>query len=717
MENRKYVKLPIDLGSIKKKFFLGLSRREFFAFLTGGAMGIIPFFVVKSFLGVVCGVFALVLFAAPAVVAGLYHKQGIFAEQLLKIWLQYKKKPKLLVYKAYNTAYIMSLQHTVRSLERKLRMSDKGKIILSKEEKKAIKARISEVKSTLSQPSTQNSIPFSDMTKDGICIVPGSYFGKGIKLNYYTKSIRFGDINYQLVGDEEQTNIFSRYCDIMNYFDSSVHFQLTFESRKRDNEVLVKKLVIPPQEDNFNNIRKEYSDMLVSKLTEGDNGNELVKFLTFGVSAKNIREARNKLNSLSAEIIRLFEKADVEAWTLNGEERLSVLYRALNPYRRNRFLFNWDYMRKIGSSPKDYIAPSSLDFSTKRDFKMGDCYGSVMCISLLANELSDRILFEFLEQNQLLCLNIHVEPFDLLDGQNLVKNDLLNLKMQKVDKQQKLYREGGDIENIPLNMQENIDELAELYKDVKSKDERLFNITLTVRTYAKNEKQLKQYTETLRRLTQNKSCMLFPLDYQQENALCASLPLGVNKIPNMRILHTSSLAVFVPFTSVELFHIDSLRASYYGINSLTRNMIIADKSRLKNPNSLLLGTPGAGKSFAGKREIIDVFLRTNDDICISDPEGEYFPTVEALEGQVIRLYANSEDFLNPMDIIIDKDLNAEDDPIPDKIEYIISIMELIVGGREGLTSTERSMIDRCAGRIYKDFLNDNPTAEKMPILQ
>jgi len=496
----------------------------------------------------------------------------------------------------------------------------KPAIPLSKEEKKAIKKRISEINAVYGERSVQNVIPYSDMTKDGICVVPKRYFGKSERKNFYSKMMKFGGINYRLAANDDQSNIFGAYSEILNYFDDEVWFQLTFENRKRDNKLLLKQLIVEKQADEFDEIRNEYSDMLCSKLTEGDNVNELVKFITFGVFAKNTGEARTKLNLLAGEVISLFKRSKVEAEPVSGEERLSVLYRALNPYKAEPFLFDWDYCRKIGSNTKDYISPPSMYFE-KNNFEIGDCYGQAVSVSLIASEIKDRILYDFLDENQLFCVNIHVKPFDILTGQKLVQNALLNVKAMKSDKLQKQAAAGMFGGELPGGMQESIDELTELLQELKSKDEKLFQISLTIRAYAKTKKGMKGQQDLLRRICQKNSCILIPCDYSQEDVLCASLPLGVSKILNKRAVHTSGLAAFMPFTSRELFHIHRPRASYYGINALTHNMILVDKSTLKNPNSLFPGTPGAGKSFAVKREAADVFLKTLDDIFICDPEG------------------------------------------------------------------------------------------------
>ena len=191
----------------------------------------------------------------------------------------------------------------------------------------------------------------------------------------------------------------------------------------------------------------------------------------------------------------------------------------------------------------------------------------------------------------------------------------------------------------------------------------------------------------------------------------SSLPLANNLVPIKRALTTTSTAIFVPFTTQELFmEGDSL---YYGLNAVSNNMIMADRKQLKNPNGLILGTPGSGKSFSAKREITNVFFTTTDDIIVADPEGEYYPLVEALGGQVIHISSTSKDYINPMDI----NLNYADDdnPLGMKSDFILSLCELIMGARDGMEPEEKSVIDRCLPLVYQKYLND-PKPENMPTL-
>lgn len=577
---------------------------------------------------------------------------------------------------------------------------------LTKEEKKILSARMAEIKAEGKIKGTvQNTIPYNVMYRDGICEVSE---------NFYSMTVQFFDANYSIAEFDEQNNIFDKYCDIINLFDNTIRFQLTFENQNRSKDKLMKTVQIPQQNDEFNDIRKEYSSMLTDKLLKGSNGQSSRKFLTFGIEAASYKSARAKLFGIKNDVIKGFKAFGVDAKALDGKEKLETLYYSLNPYSNQSFVFDWDAMLHAGMDTKDFICPKSFKFN-KQDFENGNAYGAVWGLNILAGELSDEILRNFLEMQNLFCVNLHIEPLDQIDALKFVKKKLTNVEQMKIDEQKKASQSGYDPDILPPQIKMYIDDIEKLLADLNSKNERLFHISISLRAYAKSKKDLKLQAEMLKRICQKNNCTMFPYDYRQEQTLVSTLPLCYNDIPVSREMHTSGIAIFVPFTTKELFQ--DGQATYYGVNTLSGNMIRANRSRLKNPNGLILGTPGSGKSFSVKREILDCFLTTTDDIIVCDPEGEYFPLVQALHGQLIRIASNSEQHINPMDISIDDYLFENPmEIIADKSDFLISLCEIIVGGRYDLSSEERSVIDKCVQRIYKDFIESKPTAEKMPLL-
>ena len=542
------------------------------------------------------------------------------------------------------------------------------------------------------------------MWPDGICRVnPG----------YFTKTIQFQDINYQLNQNEDKTAIFEGWCDFLNYFDSSVKFQLSFMNMAANKDTYGKSIVIPPQGDDFDNIRQEYTEMLRSQLARGNNGLIKTKYLTFGVEAANIKAAKPRLDRIETDILNNFKRLGVAAAPMNGKERLALMHGMFHMDEQQDFNFSWDWLAPSGLSVKDFIAPTSFEFRNGKNFRVGKKYGAVSFLQILAPELNDRMLADFLDMESSLIVSMHIQSVDQTKAIKTIKRKITDLDKMKIEEQKKAVRSGYDMDIIPSDLATYGNEAKKLLQDLQSRNERMFMLTFLVFNTANSKQQLDNNIFQASSIAQKYNCQLARLDFQQEEGLMSSLPLGQNLIEIQRGLTTSSVAIFVPFTTQELFQNGS-EALYCGINALSNNLIMVDRKLLKNPNGLILGTPGSGKSFSAKREIANVFLVTDDDIIICDPEAEYGPLVERLHGQVIRISPTSPHYINPMDL----NLNYSDDenPLSLKSDFILSLCELIVGGKEGLQPVEKTVIDRCVRLVYRDYLAD-PKPENMPILE
>ena len=550
--------------------------------------------------------------------------------------------------------------------------------------------------------SAQKSVPYREMARDGICRVQDKY---------YSKTIRFYDINYQLAQNEDKNAIFENWCDFLNYFDSSIHFQLSFINHHSNMKEFESVIQIKPRHDAFDDVRMEYAQMLKNQLAKGNNGLVRTKYITFGVEAENIREAKPKLERIETDILNNFKVLGVSAYPLDGRERLQIMYETFNPEEKVPFQFSFDQVMRSGMGTKDFIAPTSFLFKNGKDFMMGNTIGAVSYLQILAPELTDRMLAEFLDMDRNLIVNLHIQSLDQMKAIKLVKSKVTDINRMKIEEQKKAVRSGYDMDIIPSDLNTYGGEAKRLLEDLQSRNERMFLVTIVFLNTAKTKQELDNAVFQTAGIAQKYNCSLRRLDYMQEPGLMSSLPLGLNLIPIKRALTTTSTAIFVPFTTQELFM--EGESLYYGLNALSNNMIMVDRKKLKNPNGLILGTPGSGKSFSAKREITNAFFVTQDDIIIGDPEGEYYPLVNALGGQVIHISPTSHDYINPMDINLD--YSDDDNPLGFKSDFILSLCELIMGSRNGIEAEEKSVIDRCLPLVYQKYF-EQPIPENMPIL-
>ena len=713
---------------------------------------------------------------------------------------------------------------------------------LSRADRRQIEAAIARANRTdRKEKSAQDSIPYERMWPDGICRVADGH---------YTKTIQFQDINYQLSQNEDKTAIFEGWCDFLNYFDSSIQFQLSFLNLAASEETFARAINIPLQGDDFDSIRVEYTTMLQNQLARGNNGLIKTKYLTFGIDADSLKAAKPRLERIETDILNNFKRLGVAAEALDGKARLAQLHGIFHMDEQVPFRFEWEWLAPSGLSTKDFIAPSGFEFRTGKQFRMGKKYGAVSFLQILAPELNDRMLADFLDMESSLIVSLHIQSVDQIKAIKTVKRKITDLDKSKIEEQKKAVRAGYDMDIIPSDLATYGAEAKKLLQDLQSRNERMFLVTFLVLNTADNPRQLDNNVFQASSIAQKYNCQLTRLDFQQEEGLMSCLPLGLNQIEIQRGLTTSSTAIFVPFTTQELFQ-SGKEALYYGINALSNNLIMVDRKLLKNPNGLILGTPGcfdgktrilladgstpsfaelveagitetmvkaydydtgeivdarakdiriekyvdelkvieledgtrlcctdthlimdadgqfikankiidgqrlsgghvavrvafqrlpekvpvydltvpkygnfllanglivhnSGKSFSAKREIANCFLLTNDDIIICDPEAEYAPLVERLHGQVIKISPTSSNYINPMDLNLD--YSDDESPLSLKSDFILSLCELIVGGKEGLQPVQKTIIDRCVRLVYQDYLND-PRPENMPILE
>lgn len=572
---------------------------------------------------------------------------------------------------------------------------------LTRAQRREIDAVIKKYKGDGKPHTAQASIPYEAMYPDGVCRVSPGVF---------SKCIAFEDVSYQLAQPETRTAIFEHLCDLYNYVDASIHVQFSFLNRKVDPEQYAKSFEIAPQGDDFDDIRAEYTGILQRQLAGGNNGIVKTKYMTYTIEADNLKAARARLNRIGLDLLGYFKTMGAVAHVMNGKERLCLLHGVFHP-DGELFNFDWKWLAPSGLSTKDFVAPSSLCFGNAKTFGMGGKYGAVSFLQILAPELSDEMLADFLNTESGILLNLHVQAIDQTQAIKTIKRKITDLDAMKIAEQKKAVRSGYDMDILPSDLATYGEDAKKLLTKLQTRNERLFMLTFLVLNVADSRQKLGNDVFQAAGVAQKYNCSLVRLDYQQEQGLASSLPLGVNQIKIQRGLTTSSVAVFVPFVTQELFQGGA--AMYYGVNAKSNNMIMLDRKRARCPNGLRLGTPGSGKSMSCKSEIVSIFLCTADDIFICDPEAEYYPLVKRLHGQVIKLSPTSKDYVNPLDINLN--YSEDDNPLALKSDFVLSFCELVMGGKNGLEPIEKTVIDRAVQVIYRPYLAD-PRPENMPIL-
>ena len=353
---------------------------------------------------------------------------------------------------------------------------------LTKAERRQIDAAIANAKrQDKRHKSAQDSIPFERMFPDGICRVEG---------HYYTKTVQFQDINYQLNQNEDKTAIFDGWCDFLNYFDSSVKFELSFLNAAANRDTWTERIAIPLKGDTHDGIRREYSQMLQKQLEAGNNGLIKTKYLTFGIEAETLKSAKPRLERIEADVLNNFKRLGVQAEPLNGKQRLALLHGIFHMDEQLPFSFSWDWLAPTGLSVKDFIAPSSFSFPDGRTFTMGRKMGRVSFLQILAPELNDRMLADFLDMESSLIVTMHVQSVDQVKAIKTIKRKITDLQKMTIEEQKKAVRSGYDMEIIPSDLATYGNEAKKLLQDLQSRNERMFLLTFLVLNVAETKQQL-----------------------------------------------------------------------------------------------------------------------------------------------------------------------------------------------------------------------------------
>lgn len=569
---------------------------------------------------------------------------------------------------------------------------------LEKKDKQQQLKRKKALKSRKIPRSSQNTVRYERMYEDGICeVLPG----------FFSKTFQISDINYQIARRDDQIGIFSRYCEVLNYCDPSLYLQITITNTQITDEEFKDKIFIDFKDDDFDQYRKELNSMLEEKALEGQNRIIRQKYITFAAFSSSYKSAVGHLARYEADLMGLFKSLGCEVRSLSGLERLNLLQKALRP--GETFNFSYDQLLESNLTTKNFICPVSFDFSDKSSYGFGDNVGQTIMLRDLPADLSDELISDLADLPINMSINIHINSVEQTDALDLVKRKISFMEQQKIDEQKKAIKSGYDPDMLPHELKYSLAEGEQLLDDLQNKNQRMFKVTLIVNSYADDYDSLADSIFQIMSTARKKNCKMAFLDYQQEDAMNSSLPLGMNYLPVHRTLTTASTAIFIPFTTQELFHTNG---SYYGQNAISKGMIFLDRKLLSSPNGMILGTPGSGKSFAAKREIIFTYAKNpNDDVIIIDPEREYTALGEAVGGEIIHISAGSNAHINPMDI--NMDYSDDESPLFLKSEFVLSVCNLLAGGKTGLSGKQRSIIDRACTIAYKQYFS-NPKKYPMP---
>lgn len=543
---------------------------------------------------------------------------------------------------------------------------------------------------------------------DGVCEVREGLL--------YSKTIEFKDMNYQLISEEDQKQIFLKYCELINLFDSNVAFSITIKNKLTDFKELESQTKIPMKQDKLDLFREEYNDIINAKIKEGHNVISKRLYLTFSVKAADYNEAKMHLNRIQDEIMKAFDgvynkrnKSVNTVKVLNGSERIELLDSIVNPEYHGRD-YSYENLMKQNMNSKELIA-TSFTFDDKSTYKAGNRYGRVLYAKNYPKSIKDSIISEITELPIPLTITFHLQGIPQEEAMKNLDMNITLMNTQKLNELQKLLPMGGGEEMVSMKLQYNLQDAQDLREELNARNQRMFLVTLLIETSGRTEEELADNVFQISSIGRRNSFEFTALDYEQKAGFGSVLPLGFNLLNNSRTLTTTATGIFIPFKAEELFEKTGF---YYGLNAITKNLIYLDRRKRVNGNGFILGTPGSGKSFGAKREIVNVILNTDDDVIVIDPEAEYGALTSALGGEVVKLSLGSTTHINPLDINFNQD-SEDGDPISNKSDYMLSFMELIAGEGYALDGSSKSILDRSIKKVYGPIIAGK--TEVMPTLK
>lgn len=542
--------------------------------------------------------------------------------------------------------------------------------------------------------SAQDVMPYQGVYPNGIIETSPGMF---------TKAYTFDDVNFKVSSDEEQERIFLDFGKMINSIESRSIIQISGYNKTINEKKFSEDVLIHKNGSSYDEYIDEYNNMLSNNLKIGTNNTEKEIYMIVSLPVDNIEIATTEFARIDTSILTALKKINKgQASTVSIYDRLNSIYKMLHPYNQNDFMefseFSLENIKNQGITTKDVIAPTSFEFLPKHFILDGNTYGKVMFLDNLPASLSADVFTDFLSLTGNVLVSCTMKPLDVNVSAKLIKNQSININASVIEAQKKATKSGYGANLISPDLQQAAEEAEGLRDDITNRNQKLFLTTLTVVIYGKSLEELEKYSAEAKTIANKHLCMLKDLSQQQREGLCTALPFARKDIYVDRLLTTESTSVFLPFNAYDSIHLGGV---YYGLNQITHNLILHDRTKTKNGNAVILGMPGGGKSFSSKREIVHVLLRNTgkDDVFIIDPEREYVGLAKMLNGKVINISLSSEDKLNPMDI----DLTDDENPIATKSDYIMGLLATMVGDF-GLSGVHRSVADRCVRLLYNEYL-------------
>lgn len=514
-----------------------------------------------------------------------------------------------------------------------------------------------------------------------------------VSKNHYSKSYIFSDINYTTTTEAEQLSIIERYCKLLNTFDCETI--ITKNNKNRDMQQVRNVILGQTKGDKYDVFVEANNEIIEDKIREGRQGIEQEMYLTITIERKTFEEAKVQFATIEATLQNSYRELGSEIRALSGNERLEILHDFYHLGSEDEFTFDIREAKKVGADFKNDICNGMVKYYPDH-FEDESKYCRALFFKKYPSGLSDRFLNEItsLPVHMITSLSIVPVPKDVTT--KILQNKYMGIESDII-RQQRVRNKNNDFSSdISYVKRTEKKEIENIMDDVRENDQCLFYVAVTIIIVAESMEELNSITETIETIGKKDGVGIDIHYYKQREALNTALPIGVRHVETMRSMLTQSVAALLPFNVQEL---NSKYGLYYGINQISKNILIGNRKFLLNGNGFVFGVPGGGKSFFCKQEMGQVFLNTGDHIIVIDPMSEYFDLAKTYGGTVVNMSAYTKNYVNPLDCDIEN-INEKGirEVITDKSEFMLSVCDQLLGNT--LNQKHHSIIDRCIRELY-----------------
>lgn len=542
--------------------------------------------------------------------------------------------------------------------------------------------------------SVQQSIPIDQIYEDGTWRCG----------NVYSQMWSMPDINFTMSDEDNKAKILNLLGKVYMGVPSDCWLKICIVSQRMDEKSFRENVLLHRNLDGLDKWRVERNRRI--RQCVQDAGNVVQhKYLILSTNKQNVNDARSRLRQVQGNLLAELSALGCTIKPMTNNDRLEVLHNFFRRGEEGRFLFSFDDYGKLGNDFRNTIAPDAMRFTTKYA-EIDDGFAKAMTIAQYPQQLSDNFVATLLQQVPYIVLSIDITPVETEDAMREIEASQMKIDSEKYRANRRNVENLDFMATISPRNQQQEKYTAEIRNAICEGDQQVFMVLLSVAYFADTPDELRQETDALQSAAANFNCRFTEMRFQQENCFNTAMPYGLRRVESSHMMLTRSVTALVPFVAQE---VQSPQGIFYGRNAITGNLIVGDRTKLINGNAMVIATSGSGKSMSVKMEIIMEFLRwPNARFILVDPENEYELLVKALGGEAIKVSVDSRTHFNPLDYHYDPKTDVPPDVA--KIEFVLSMLDKLIGENGHLQPEDRSLIAASLKNIYKPLIASGYTA-------